>query len=268
MPACMKWLHASLSLFVCLAGCPKGPAVDAADPLALMLARIDAAWDARAEGGFGPVELAVDEAQKQFPQTPAVQWRSSRLWVGKGLAEADRQAAVMHYAHARGDALACLDGDGRFRQKRLDGGWKPALAVVVPQRDTCVAWMAWSWVRWLDAMGGDPGALDLVAIDQVVGHLEPAAIVEGELPVLWIRGLLAATRPDTDLKAAEVHLRQALVQRPGEHALRADLIVHVALPLEDDALVRRQLELIPRGGGGSPQTPEARRAIDRVAGLR
>ncbi len=266
MPSRMKWLLPMLSLFVFAAGCPKGPEVAVTDPLEDTLAGIEEAWAFRGEVGNGIVEQLLDDALRRFPNEPKVHWRRSRLYVSEGMAAATPTEAARHYSKARAAALVCLDEDGRFQQKRRESGWAVALTMLEPEREVCVGWAAWSWVRWMAAHGRTASSLDLERIDALVAQTEGKRL-EGGPTTLWLTGLLAAVRSDDkhDYDKAVVDLGKAVDITKQPLVIHSDIVFEIALPTADGALLGGQLKA---SSSLTADTPEDRRAIERMAVLR
>ncbi len=232
------------------------------------LARADAAWEARDVEGFEAVATALDAADALIPGRPEASWRRARLSVGAGIAEEDEVEAMRHFATARVAGLDCL-----ARAGAVEATARERFATVVaipPSARPCVDWTALAWSQWITLFGGGGAAVDLERVDQLI-----AWAADGQIGArgphagiaLWAEGLLFAARPEVegrDLARAGRALTEASAQRPRELSIRADLVLRVAQPTDDQETIATQVRRVT---SLQAATPEDRRAQARLAPL-
>jgi hypothetical protein len=262
----MRAAVAILPPIVLAAGCPRHEGPEDVDVVGSLLAQADAAWEARGEGGLDPIVAALDPAFAAAPGDPEVLWRLARVHTALGLAAEDDRTSLTEYATARSLGLRCLDLGAALQRHEGADATEEALAVRISRAELpCAAWTALAWAKWIAQFGGEAAAIDIDAVDLVVARAEDLRGDERDAVVEWAKGVLLATRPEADgrdLEAAEKVLEKAIRDgAPAEHAVRADLILLVAVPGQDDALEteqRRAIEARPA------RYPEEKRAVERL----
>ena len=249
-----------------LLGCPKRTP-DIGEQIEALLARSDAAFEDRAEGGFDPVRVPLVEAYGLDVDHPGVAWRFARMQIAQGLSEPDSAAARALFAEGRASADRCLRADPQYLSRRQGQGLGEALAIVEPERRPCVAYLALAWVRWSIAVGPAAAALDLESIDLLLGAA--ASYEERSLrgTVSWAWGLSLATRPEPlgrDLVRAQALLDEAIREGRGEIVREVDKNRYVLAALSgEEAAADAQRILSLR-----VKNPEDQLAISQLRGSR
>jgi hypothetical protein len=278
-----------LVVALCTLGCPKRDA-ESVDQLQPLLDAADRAWDARGRDGLDPVDDALQRAYSAVPDSPEVSWRVARVKIARALATDDESKRVATLGQAREVAWSCVLSDPGVRARAVEVGLRNALRAVSPERERCVLWAGYAWVRWMADFGPAAATVDLARLDPITRHLErrqgggeeptregtapssgrrgrtprrPATIWTDEEQVLitWTSGLLLAIRPTwagQDRVRAETLLATVAQSDPRNLLPLADLARF--------APAETRPEWAARLRGQRPDTPEERGYGPRVLG--
>ena len=255
-------LVAVLGLSACLWG--RGSARTALpDPL---LVRADAMWDQRDVHGLDEVEAAIAQHVKRRGETPGNLWRLARVRVAEGLRADSDRAALEKYAEGRALGMRCLDLSPGFRQRRVDADLRQALRFIEEVHVPCAAWATLGWARWVHIMGGDAASMDLDDLEGLARHVALVGEVPERSVGLWAQALTHLARPawaERDDAEAQAMMERAVRVAPDERWRSLDLLVLVALPRDDGALI----EQIRARLKTEPRFPEDRVATYRIRQL-
>ncbi|HHO54723.1 MAG TPA: hypothetical protein ENK18_28595 [Deltaproteobacteria bacterium] len=247
-------------LIVALLGCPKAGQSEALR-FRNELQQIDARWTLRGELGLEGAVEPLRALWAERPDHPEVSWRLVRLKIAEGLTEDDPTDALRRFAEGRALGMACLTGDEGFLLRWRQGAFSDAVGSLEASRRICLGWTALAWVRWMQLQGPEAAALDLEAIDALLGGaIDPQ--LDGT--AVWARGLLLAIRPvwaGRDLQAAHKLLQRAIAHRPAELPQRVDWLQLTVEPLGDPAQIASARDAVLTR---EARTPEDRRAQERL----
>lgn len=224
------------------------------------LEQADALWERRGEVGLEAVQLALEEVYRDRPQDREVLWRLARLYVALGLVEPDPRASQFALAEARSLGMSCLELDPAFVQVRASPGLVDAVRLLDADDADCGAWTALAWARWMAVHGPAAAALDRRGLEALVRHLTPLAEGPALEAVRYAGVLLEAMRPirtGIDHAEARAALEAAVAEAPGDLHRRIDLVRLVAIPTDDDALLRATAEGILAEPADTPEDQRA-----------
>jgi hypothetical protein len=234
----------------------------AVDPVTTWIAESDAAWDSRASGGLDPVAAPLLKAQEVEPRNSQVLWRLSRYHVANGLAVPVEAISIREFAAARESGILCLSERIGGLGSRTDDEWSDAMADLTDAEKDCLGWTAYSWARWMAAIGGRAGAIDWPRLDAVLSradHLADPALADAAI------GLADAVRPEPDPVLAAKRLESA-ASREGADLIPVFDLQRFVAPLAPQGDVPQfvQQGLAKR----QPRTPEEIGAAAKAAAQR
>lgn len=256
----------ALIVVACLlpACAPKRGLEDPEATFAALLEQVDRSWDTRGSDGYGPVHVALTNAEVLRPGHPEVAWRWARYQTALGLASRERGAARHAFSEARSAGLACLMSDPIFSSRAAELGWAPAVESLAEDREQCAVWTAFAWLRWMEHVGADAASLDMPRIQTLLVWLDDRGANPDGLTT-WSRGIaqvLSDQARGLTSPRGRALLEEAVEQAPRELARVADFLILGEAEIAGAASAR-----LERARRLPPANPEDERALERLQEL-
>ena len=196
------------------------------------LVKLDEDWTRRGLLGDDARLEGMLAAATRYPGDPAITWRWARHEVYAGLASEDPSIARQHFARARDMSVQCVLDDPGFRAGQQGRSWSEGLELLSSAREDCALWAAFSWLRWVVAVGVTAAEVDLARITALVSHLEDKAQANEDMRT-WTRGLHQVVVDSVNRQSSpsgRVLLTRVVEAKPDELPRAVDLFMVSGAP--------------------------------------